>query len=94
MNCKEKILELGKQCYDCQVCPLGQVLVDGLDPHVFAVGKVPSDIMFVGEAPGADEVRLKKPLVGRCGKWFDTNVLAVAGRRCIYNQCRSLPSSQ
>lgn len=79
MNYKKEIIELGEICYNCKKCPLGQTLVDGLDPHVFAMGKVPSDVMFVGEAPGADEVKIRRPLVGRCGKWFDANVLHWSG---------------
>jgi DNA polymerase len=86
MSYKEKILELGKKCYDCKKCPLGQTLVDDRDPHVFSVGRVPSEIMFVAEAPGADEVKLRKPLVGRSGKFFDSKILEVAGleRKDVY----------
>jgi len=78
MSYKDRIYELKNKCYECKECPLGRDLVDGLDPHVFAVGKVPADIMVVGEAPGADEVKLKKPFVGRAGQLLTNNILATA----------------
>ena len=38
---------------------------------VFADGVPTSDVMFVGEAPGADEDRLGKPFVGQSGQLLD-----------------------
>ena len=38
---------------------------------VFSDGNSSSDIMFIGEAPGAEEDRLGKPFVGRSGKLLD-----------------------
>ena len=38
---------------------------------VFAVGAADSDIMFIGEAPGADEDKQGKPFVGASGKLLD-----------------------
>lgn len=81
---KDKILKLKEKCYACEACPLGRQ--NGLDPHVFASGKLSSKIMFIGEAPGADEQRMKKPFVGREGKFWESKVLEVAGlnRRNVY----------
>lgn len=86
MTLKEQVLELRQKCYDCKECPLGRKLVDDLDPHVFASGYVKSKVFFVGEAPGGDEVKNKRPLVGRAGQFFDNRVLGVAGieRRNIF----------
>jgi DNA polymerase len=83
---KEQVLDLKQKCYNCKECPLGRKMVDGLDPHVFAGGYVKSDIFFIAEAPGGDEVKLKRPLVGRAGKFFDTRILGTAGieRRNIF----------
>ena len=39
---------------------------------VFGAGNADADLMFVGEAPGADEDRLGVPFVGRSGKLLDT----------------------
>jgi len=79
MTLKEQVLELKKKGYECKECPLGRKLVDGLDPHVFAGGYVKSNVFFIGEAAGSDEVKLKRPFVGRAGKFFDTRILGVAG---------------
>jgi DNA polymerase len=39
---------------------------------VFGAGNADADLMFIGEAPGADEDRLGLPFVGRAGKLLDT----------------------
>lgn len=78
MNYREEIYRLKEQVYACKKCPLGRDLVDGLDPHVFACGRVPAKIMLTGEAPGADEVIQKKPFVGRAGQFLINNILAIA----------------
>jgi DNA polymerase len=83
MTLKEQVLELKQKCYNCKECPLGKKLVDELDPHVFANGYVKSNVFFIGESPGGEEVRLKRPLVGRSGQFFDTRILGIAGiKRC------------
>lgn len=79
MTLREKVLELKRKCYECKECPLGRKLVDGFDPHVFASGFVKAKIIFIAEAPGFDETKLKRPLVGRAGQFFDAKVLDVAG---------------
>ena len=38
---------------------------------VFARGRVPADVLFAGEAPGASEDALGKPFVGPAGKLLD-----------------------
>ena len=45
---------------------------------VFGAGNADADLMFVGEAPGADEDRLRLPFVGRAGKLLD-KMLGAAG---------------
>jgi len=78
MSLKSQVLDLKNNCYACKECPLGRKEVDGRDPHVFAGGFVKSRIFFIAEAPGADEVRLKRPLIGRAGKFFEAKVLGAA----------------
>jgi DNA polymerase len=48
---------------------------------VFGDGNVHAKIMFVGEAPGADEDRLGKPFVGRSGHLLDKMLNAVGIKR-------------
>lgn len=49
----------------CSPCPFGKQE----ERHkVFGEGNPDANLMFIGEAPGADEDRLKRPFVGRAGK--------------------------
>ncbi len=52
---------------DCQRCPLARTRTN----IVFGVGDPNARVMFVGEAPGADEDRLGEPFVGRAGQRLD-----------------------
>lgn len=83
---REKIMDLQRRCYECRKCPLGTREVEGLDPHVFASGKPDADIMFVGEAPGKTETEQRAPLVGAAGRFFEANILTLAGlsRKGVY----------
>src|SRR5262245_33221772 len=49
----------------CQKCPH---LVRFRKQVVFGVGNLDAELMFVGEAPGADEDRQGEPFVGRAGQ--------------------------
>lgn len=42
-----------------------------LQHPVFGAGKLPADIVFIGEAPGAQEVEQGRPFVGKAGKQLD-----------------------
>src|SRR5947209_9659178 len=52
---------------DCQRCPLHESRTN----VVFGAGNADADLMFVGEAPGANEDRLGLPFVGQAGKLLD-----------------------
>jgi uracil-DNA glycosylase len=52
---------------------------------VFADGNPEGRIMFVGEAPGADEDRIGKPFVGRSGQLLDRMLAAIGlDRSAVY----------
>jgi len=51
----------------CLRCPLGS----SRNKFVFGVGSPEAKVVFVGEAPGAEEDRLGFPFVGRAGKLLD-----------------------
>lgn len=51
-------------CTRCQLC-------ESRTQVVFGMGDPRADLMFVGEAPGADEDRQGLPFVGRSGKLLD-----------------------
>ncbi|HKW02123.1 MAG TPA: uracil-DNA glycosylase [Vicinamibacterales bacterium] len=53
---------IGPACTRCKLCKQGRSQV------VFGVGNPKAELMFVGEAPGADEDRLGEPFVGRAGQ--------------------------
>lgn len=48
---------------------------------VFGVGSVDASIMFVGEAPGADEEELGEPFVGRAGQLLNRMIKAMGVER-------------
>jgi uracil-DNA glycosylase family 4 len=48
---------------------------------VFARGRARNRVMFIGEAPGADEDRQGSPFVGRAGKLLDQIIDAIGFQR-------------
>jgi uracil-DNA glycosylase len=51
----------------CTRCPLHQTRTT----VVFGAGNADADLMFIGEAPGANEDRMGLPFVGQAGKLLD-----------------------
>jgi|DewCreStandDraft_2_1066082.scaffolds.fasta_scaffold00011_43 DNA polymerase len=62
---------------DCKRCPLHQ----GRTQIVHSVGNTNARLMFVGEAPGADEDRLGEPFVGRAGQLLTKIIEAMGLKR-------------
>ncbi len=48
---------------------------------VFGEGNIDCDVMFVGEAPGVNEDRLKRPFVGRGGQLLDQMIQGIGWKR-------------
>ncbi len=61
---RERLVDLYKQVSDCTKCPLHETRTKA----VFGAGNADADLMFVGEAPGAEEDRQGLPFVGRAGQ--------------------------
>jgi DNA polymerase len=59
---------------DCTRCKLHQ---QGRKQVVFGVGNPNADLMFVGEAPGADEDQQGEPFVGRAGQLLTKIIEAI-----------------
>jgi len=59
--------ELAVVASTCTRCPLAE----GRTQVVFGVGDPHADLLFVGEAPGAEEDRQGLPFVGRSGQLLD-----------------------
>jgi uracil-DNA glycosylase family 4 len=62
---------------DCHRCPLAATRRN----IVFGVGNPEAELMFVGEAPGADEDRLGEPFVGAAGQRLDQWITHLGLRR-------------
>jgi len=66
---------LGADCSRCKLHTLGRTQV------VFGVGNPDADLMFVGEAPGADEDVQGEPFVGRAGQLLTKIIEAISLKR-------------
>src|SRR4051812_25341121 len=64
--------EIGDACDRCKLHAQGRTQI------VFGVGNPDADIMFVGEAPGADEDAQGEPFVGRAGQLL-TKIIKAMG---------------
>lgn len=63
---------------DCTRCVLHK---QGRKQIVFGVGNPKADLMFIGEAPGADEDEQGEPFVGRAGQLLNNMIKAMGIRR-------------
>jgi uracil-DNA glycosylase len=63
---------------DCTRCPLHQ---QGRKQIVFGVGNPNAELMFIGEAPGADEDQQGEPFVGRAGQLLNNMIKAMGIKR-------------
>jgi uracil-DNA glycosylase family 4 len=68
-----------------QACVKCSHLVASRKNVVFGVGNINSDLMFVGEAPGADEDQQAEPFVGKAGQLL-TKIIQTMGlsRQTVY----------
>jgi uracil-DNA glycosylase len=64
---RARLVELYKEVQACTRCPLHETRANA----VFGAGDADADLMFVGEAPGAEEDRQGLPFVGRAGQFLD-----------------------
>src|ERR671923_2852264 len=66
---REELKAVWQQARDCMKCPQ---LASTRQTVVFGSGNADADLMFVGEAPGANEDRQGLPFVGQAGRLLDT----------------------
>lgn len=64
---RELLKEVYAEAKECIACPLHQTRTT----VVFGSGNANADLMFVGEAPGANEDKQGLPFVGQAGKLLD-----------------------
>jgi uracil-DNA glycosylase len=85
----KSLAELNSMICTCVKCPLGNTRTK----FVFGVGNPNADIVFVGEAPGADEDAQGEPFVGRAGQLLNKILEAIHFKReevyiCNILKCR------
>jgi len=66
--------KLKEECMACRGCALAETRTN----VVFGVGSPEAEVLFIGEAPGANEDAQGEPFVGRAGKLLD-DMLAMIG---------------
>ena len=71
----DSFVELREMVQACTQCPN---LVSSRKNVVFGVGNESADIMFIGEAPGADEDAAGEPFVGKAGQLL-TKIIETMG---------------
>jgi DNA polymerase len=64
---RELLKAVYEEARQCTRCPLHQTRTT----VVFGAGNADADLMFIGEAPGANEDRMGLPFVGQAGKLLD-----------------------
>jgi DNA polymerase len=77
----DKSAELAKVATDMEAANVTAELRAGATQIVPGAGNPDAAIMFVGEAPGANEDRLGIPFVGAAGKFFDTMLAEIGMNR-------------
>jgi len=84
------LFSLAEQIRRCTACPLYKKRMLAVPGE----GKVGSQLMLVGEAPGAEEDRLGLPFVGKSGKFLDVMLAAIGlsrGDVFVTGACKCRP---
>ena len=70
---RERLVEVYHEASACTLCPLAETRTK----VVFGAGNANAELMFVGEAPGAEEDRQGLPFVGRAGGLLNELLAAI-----------------
>ena len=86
---REQLRAVFEEARGCVRCPLHQTRTN----VVFGAGNADADLMFIGEAPGANEDRMGLPFVGQAGKLLDKLLAEIGMERkgvwiCNVLKCR------
>jgi uracil-DNA glycosylase len=74
---RELLKAVYEEARECVRCPLHQTRTT----VVFGSGNADAGLMFIGEAPGANEDRIGLPFVGQAGKLLDTLLAEIGFER-------------
>jgi uracil-DNA glycosylase len=83
---REQLKSVYEEAKGCVRCPLHQTRTN----VVFGAGNADAELMFIGEAPGANEDRLGLPFVGQAGKLLDTLLAEIGLQRAEVWICNTL----
>jgi len=83
---RELLRAVYEEARECVRCPLHQTRTT----VVFGAGNADADLMFVGEAPGANEDRMGLPFVGQAGKLLDKLLAEISMDRKEVFICNTL----
>lgn len=72
MEKSEQLLEIAEKIKTLEESPLYNYRVENDYKPVIGEGDPDADIMFIGEAPGAQEAKTGRPFVGRAGNLLDS----------------------
>jgi uracil-DNA glycosylase family 4 len=73
----EELEKIAEQTRQCRLCDLGSLRTNAVPGE----GSPNSRIMFIGEAPGAEEDAQGRPFVGRAGQLLDKIIIACGLKR-------------
>jgi uracil-DNA glycosylase len=85
---RQELVALYKEVSTCTKCPLHETRTKA----VFGAGNADADLMFVGEAPGAEEDRQGLPFVGRAGQLLNELLVEIGLSREDVFICNVLKS--
>jgi DNA polymerase len=85
---REELVALYKEVSACTKCPLHETRTKA----VFGAGNADADLMFVGEAPGAEEDKQGLPFVGRAGQLLNELLVEIGLSREDVFICNVLKS--
>ena len=93
LQLEERVSRLKVLCDQVKGCTRCQELADTRTQTVFGVGNPEAKIMFIGEAPGADEDKQGEPFVGKAGQLLNDIIKACRMKReeiyiCNVLRCR------
>ena len=72
-NAKNELKKYENSICNCQECHLSEIRKN----FVFGTGDPNADIIFIGEAPGAEEDSKGQPFIGKAGKLLDKILSAI-----------------
>jgi uracil-DNA glycosylase len=85
---REQLVALYREVAECRKCPLHETRTKA----VFGAGNADADLMFVGEAPGAEEDRQGLPFIGRAGQLLNEMLVEIGLSREDVFICNVLKS--